>query len=88
MAGGVAFGRGGSAPDELRSGGPFVLPLRDARRLVGFAIFALPKARRVTAERRVERGRVAGQVATTTVWIRGGKALGRVASRRGSRTRP
>ena len=75
VSAGAAFGAAGAAPDELRNGWPFILPLRDARRLVGFAVFASQRARRITAERRAELGRVAGQVATTAVWIRGGKAL-------------
>lgn len=64
-----------SVPDVLREGYPFLLPLRDARRLVGFAIFASSKRRRLTAERRAELGRVAEQVATTAVRIRGGHAI-------------
>ena len=64
-----------SVPDVLRTGYPFLLPLRDARRLVGFAIFASAQRRRLTAERRAELGRVAEQVATTAVRIRGGHAI-------------
>ena len=63
------------APDELRTGRPFLLPLRDARRLVGFALFASSRRRRLTAERRAELARVAEQVATTAVRIRGGRAI-------------
>jgi HD-GYP domain-containing protein (c-di-GMP phosphodiesterase class II) len=76
-----AFVKGGaipastSVPEALRNGTPFVLPLRDARRLVGFAIFASTRRRRVTSERRAELARVADQVATTAVRIRGGRAL-------------
>ena len=64
-----------SVPEVLRAGYPFLLPLRDARRLVGFAIFASAQRRRLTAERRAELGRVADQVATTAVRIRGGHAI-------------
>lgn len=63
------------APEELRSGQPFVLPLRDARRLVGFAVFASTHRRRLTTERRAELARVADQVGTTAVRIRGGRAI-------------
>ena len=63
------------APEELRSGQPFLLPLRDARRLVGFAVFASTRRRRLTTERRAELARVADQVATTAVRIRGGRAI-------------
>jgi HD-GYP domain-containing protein (c-di-GMP phosphodiesterase class II) len=63
------------APQELRSGRPFILPLRDARRLVGFAIFGSTERRRLTTERRAELARVADQVATTAVRIRGGRAI-------------
>ena len=62
-------------PDALRSGHPFLLPLRDARRLIGFAVFASASTRRLTVERRVELGRVADQVSTTAVRIRGGHAI-------------
>ena len=64
-----------SVPQVLRQGYPYLLPLRDARRLVGFAIFASAKRRRLTVERRAELGRVAEQVATTAVRIRGGHAI-------------
>jgi len=64
-----------SAPEELRGGQPFILPLRDARRLVGFAVFASTRRRRLTTERRAELARVADQVATTAVRIRGGRAI-------------
>lgn len=64
-----------SVPEALRMGHPFLLPLRDARRLVGFAIFASAKRRRLTVERRAELARVADQVATTAVRIRGGRAI-------------
>jgi HD-GYP domain-containing protein (c-di-GMP phosphodiesterase class II) len=63
------------APEELRGGQPFLLPLRDARRLVGFAVFASTRRRRLTTERRAELARVADQVATTAVRIRGGRAI-------------
>jgi HD-GYP domain-containing protein (c-di-GMP phosphodiesterase class II) len=63
------------APPELRSGRPFVLPLRDARRLVGFAVFGSTHRRRLTTELRAELARVADQVATTAVRIRGGRAI-------------
>lgn len=72
---GEAFGRDEAIPDELRAGRPFLLPLRDARRLVGLAVFAAERARRRTAERRAELARVAEQVATTAVRIRGGRAV-------------
>ena len=62
-------------PEDLREGFPFVLPLRDARRLVGFAIFSSSRRRRLTTERRAELARVADQVATTAVRIRGGSAI-------------
>ena len=62
-------------PAELRTGHPFVLPLRDARRLIGFALFASASTRRLTVERRAEFARVADQVATTAVRIRGGLAI-------------
>ena len=62
-------------PDEFRAGHPFVLPLRDARRLVGFALFASSRRHRLTVERTAELGRVADQVATTAVRIRGGSAI-------------
>ena len=75
VAGSAAFATDGSAPDELRSGHPFVLPLRDARRLVGFAVFAAQGRRPLTAERRAEFARVAEQVATTAVRLRGGQAI-------------
>jgi HD-GYP domain-containing protein (c-di-GMP phosphodiesterase class II) len=64
-----------TVPDALRTGFPFLLPLKDARRLVGFAIFASAKRRRLTAERVAELARVANQVATTAVRIRGGHAI-------------
>ena len=64
-----------SVPAELRVGQPFLLPLRDARRLVGFALFASTRKRRLTAERRAELTRVADQVATTAVRIRGSRAI-------------
>lgn len=64
-----------NVPDALRGGYPFLLPLYDARRLVGFAIFASARRRRLTTERRAELGRVAEQVATTAVRIRGGQAI-------------
>jgi HD-GYP domain-containing protein (c-di-GMP phosphodiesterase class II) len=72
---GAAIPASTSVPEELRSGAPFVLPLRDARRLVGFAIFASTRRRRLTSERRADLARVADQVATTAVRIRGGRAL-------------
>src|SRR5438132_5056390 len=49
------------APEALTVGHPFLLPLRDARRLVGVALFASSRRRRVTAERRAELARVADQ---------------------------
>src|SRR4029077_7073426 len=58
-----------------RAGRPFVLPLRDARRLVGFALFASTHRRRLTQERHAELARVADQVGTTAVRIRGGRAI-------------
>jgi HD-GYP domain-containing protein (c-di-GMP phosphodiesterase class II) len=73
--GSAAFPADGSAPDELRAGHPFVLPLRDARRLVGFAVFVTQGRRQLTAERRVELARVAEQVATTAIRLRGGQAI-------------
>lgn len=72
---GAAMSASANAPDVLRVGQPFLLPLHDARRLVGFAIFASAKRRRLTAERRAELGRVADQVATTAVRLRGGHAI-------------
>jgi len=63
------------APGALRDGHPFLLPLHDARRLVGFAVFASVKRRRLTSEHRAELARVADQVATTAVRIRGGRAI-------------
>lgn len=66
---------GSSIPEPFRTGYPFLLPLRDARRLVGFAIFASAKRRRLTSERSAELARVAEQVATTAVRIRGGHAI-------------
>ncbi|MDP9245948.1 MAG: HD domain-containing protein [Chloroflexota bacterium] len=62
-------------PEALRTGHPFLLPLRDARRLVGFAVFASTRRRRLTSERREDLARVADQVATTAVRIRGGRAI-------------
>lgn len=64
-----------SVPAELRAGQPFLLPLRDARRLVGFALFASARKRRLTVEHRAELTRVADQVATTAVRIRGGRGI-------------
>jgi HD-GYP domain-containing protein (c-di-GMP phosphodiesterase class II) len=72
---GAAIPAAASAPVELRTGRPFVLPLRDARRLVGFALFASTHRRRLTAERHAELARVADQVGTTAVRIRGGRAI-------------
>src|SRR5204863_7035558 len=72
---GTAIPAAASAPIALRSGRPFVLPLHDARRLVGFAVFASPRRRRLTVERRAELARVADQVGTTAVRIRGGQAI-------------
>jgi len=72
---GAALPVAAGAPEELRTGQPFLLPLRDARRLVGFAIFASTHRRRLTAEHRAELARVADQVATTAVRIRGGRAI-------------
>lgn len=72
---GAALPQDAGVPDELRAGQPFLLPLRDARRLVGFALFASARRRRLTAERRAELARVADQVATTAVRIRGGSAI-------------
>jgi HD-GYP domain-containing protein (c-di-GMP phosphodiesterase class II) len=73
---GAAIPVAANAPDALRTGRPFVLPLRDARRLVGFAIFASTRRRRrPTAELRADLERVAEQVATTAVRIRGGRAI-------------
>jgi HD-GYP domain-containing protein (c-di-GMP phosphodiesterase class II) len=72
---GAAMPVAGGAPDALRDGHPFVLPLRDARRLVGFAVFGSTRRRRLTAERRAELARVADQVATTLVRIRGGRSI-------------
>ncbi|MEA2660932.1 MAG: hypothetical protein QOH08_504 [Chloroflexota bacterium] len=62
-------------PQQLRTGTPFLLPLRDARRLVGFAVFASSRKHRLTFERRSELSRVADQVATTAVRIRGSLAI-------------
>ena len=75
FAAGAALPAATGAPAALRAGQPFVLPLRDARRLVGFALFASTRKRRLTAERRAELARVADQVATTAVRIRGGHAI-------------
>ena len=72
---GAALPASTGAPEALRAGHPFLLPLRDARRLVGFALFASAQRRRLTTERRTELGRVADQVATTAVRIRGGHAI-------------
>ena len=72
---GSAIPAAANAPAELREGHPFVLPLPDARRLVGFALFASATRRRLTVERRAELTRVAEQVATTAVRIRGGRAI-------------
>jgi HD-GYP domain-containing protein (c-di-GMP phosphodiesterase class II) len=72
---GTAIPVAANAPDALRTGRPFVLPLRDARRLVGFAIFASTRRRRLPAELRADLERVAEQVATTAVRIRGGRAI-------------
>jgi len=72
---GTALPAEAGAPEALRGGQPFLLPLRDARRLVGFAVFASARRRRLTAERRLELARVGGQVATTAVRIRGGRAI-------------
>jgi len=72
---GAALPAPAGVPDEFRSGSPFILPLRDARRLVGFALFASSRRHRLTAERQAELGRVADQVATTAVRIRGGSAI-------------
>ena len=72
---GTALPAAAGAPIALRSGRPYVLPLRDARRLVGFAMFASSRRRRLTAERRTELARVGDQVGTTAVRIRGGQAI-------------
>jgi HD-GYP domain-containing protein (c-di-GMP phosphodiesterase class II) len=72
---GTALPAAAGAPVALRSGRPYVLPLRDARRLVGFAVFASSRRRRLTAERRTELARVGDQVGTTAVRIRGGRAI-------------
>ena len=72
---GSAIPAGASAPDVLRAGHPFILPLPDARRLVGFALFASASKHRLTVERRAELTRIADQVATTAVRIRGGQAI-------------
>ena len=74
VAGGALPASAG-VPDEFRTGHPFILPLRDARRLVGFALFASFRRHRLTAERTAELARVADQVATTAVRIRGGGAI-------------
>lgn len=75
FVGGAAIATSMNVPPELRTGSPFLLPLRDARRLVGFAIFASTRRQRLTFERRAELARVADQVATTAVRIRGGLAI-------------
>jgi HD-GYP domain-containing protein (c-di-GMP phosphodiesterase class II) len=72
---GAAIPAAAGAPIALRSGRPYLLPLRDARRLVGFAVFASARRRRITAERQAELARVADQVGTTAVRIRGGRAI-------------
>ena len=72
---GTALPAEAGVPEALRAGHPFLLPLRDARRLVGFAVFGSARRRGLTAERRLELARVAGQVATTAVRIRGGRAI-------------
>ena len=72
---GTALPAAAGAPIALRNGRPYVLPLRDARRLVGFAVFASSRRRRLTAERRTELARVGDQVGTTAVRIRGGQAI-------------
>ena len=72
---GSALPAASTPPDALRTGHPFILPLRDARRLVGFAFFASASRRRLTSERRAELTRVADQVSTTAVRIRGGQAI-------------
>jgi len=72
---GTALPAAAGAPIALRTGRPYVLPLRDARRLVGFAVFASSRRRRLTAERRTELARVGDQVGTTAVRIRGGQAI-------------
>jgi HD-GYP domain-containing protein (c-di-GMP phosphodiesterase class II) len=72
---GSAIPEAANAPGALREGHPFILPLRDARRLVGLAIFASASRRRLTTELRAELTRVADQVATTAVRIRGGQAI-------------
>ena len=75
FVGGATIPASTTVPQELRTGTPFLLPLRDARRLVGFAIFASARRQRLTVERRTELARVADQVATTAVRIRGGRAI-------------
>jgi HD-GYP domain-containing protein (c-di-GMP phosphodiesterase class II) len=72
---GRAIPASAGVPADLQSGRPFVLPLRDARRLVGFAVFGSARARRLTTEHRAELARVADQVGTTAVRIRGGQAI-------------
>lgn len=72
---GAALPASAGVPDEFRAGYPFILPLRDARRLVGFALFGSSRRHRLTAERTAELARVADQVATTAVRIRGGSAI-------------
>src|SRR5205823_2025045 len=51
---GAALPAAAGAPDALRDGHPFLLPLRDARRLVGFAVFASARRRRMTTVHRSE----------------------------------
>jgi len=72
---GAALPPATGAPEALTVGYPFLLPLHDARRLVGFSVFASARRRRLTTERRAELSRVADQVATTAVRIRGGHAI-------------
>src|SRR5438552_6767711 len=72
---GTALPAEAGVPEALHAGHPFLLPLRDASRLVGFAVFGSARRRGLTAERRLELARVPGQVATTAVRIRGGRAI-------------
>ena len=62
-------------PGAFRSGVVFVAPLRDARRLVGFAFARRDRIRRLSPEGQAALRRLADQVATTAIRIRGAHAV-------------
>lgn len=62
-------------PEAFRSGVLFVAPLRDARRLVGFAFASRDRIRRFSPEAQTALLRLTDQVASTTVRIRGARVV-------------